>query len=272
MRFGPMSAVGPDANDHIRPNADLYPAQPDPVALPTNSQAAEERMIFAATMFAVALAATPGAAVPSAQPLGAMTVEQADAAVMDYYPAAARAAGVEGWARVNCPSNLSDCVVVSEHPVGSGFGQAAVMLMSRWRSMQRARPEMPPQMPPQPSTVTIHRFTFSLKPPVILPNPLRPVMVITNPDWAKRPDFWAMVWPAAAYHQHVNGEVVLECFVTEEGRANPCTVTEESPQGWGFGPAALSFASTFRLRPMLIDGQPEGGGRMRIPLKFNAPK
>lgn len=184
---------------------------------------------------------------------------------MEYYPAAARAAGIEGWANVKCPSPDASCVVVSEHPAGAGFGQSAVIITKRWARMRQSieRPASAPH-DPQPST---YHFAFSLHPPAILPNPLRAIL-ITNPDWEKRPGGWQMIWPVAAYRAHISGDVVLNCYVTQDGRLNPCAVTEESPQGWGFGEAALSMASTFRMKPMLMDGRPVGGARMRLPLQW----
>jgi len=220
---------------------------------------------------AATLAAAPTITESSTPPSTGMSTQQADIAVMDYYPAAARIAGIEGWAKVKClPPEYSSCSVVSESPAGSGFGQAALALMTHWDSKRRphTRPTAPTQLKPPAIT---YRFSFSLKPPLILPNPLRPVMVITNPDWARKPDGALMVWPAAAYRAHVNGSVVLQCIVTEEGRLKPCAVVQENPSGWGFGDAALSFAATFSMRPQMIDGQPASGARMQVPIDFRPP-
>ncbi len=92
--------------------------------------------------------------------------------------------------------------------------------------------------------------------------------VITNPDWLRRPTAADMVWPGGAYYAHVRGRVEIDCVVNAKGRLEQCVVLTEEPKGWGFGDAAIATAANFRMKPVLRDGEPVGGARIRIPIIF----
>jgi TonB family protein len=221
-------------------------------------------------IFATALAATPAAPALDAQAI--TTLEQANAAVMDYYPAAARAAGTEGWATVKCAidhEGLADCAFATESPAGAGFGQAALALSTRWPT-DLFRSKMIASTKPPTHTYSVNvRFTFSLNPPAISPNPLLPTHVVAFPDWDRvhtRRFSWA--GPIAARDNHVSGDVLLGCDVATTGKLRDCTITSESPEGWGFGNAALSSTPAIRMTPMSIDGVPIDGAHVNIPVRY----
>jgi len=191
---------------------------------------------------------------------------------MGYYPAAARAAGVSGNATLDClqteRDRLTDCRLVSEGPEGLGFGDAALKMATL--SKDRLKVSVPSLRKRIAFT-----FTFNFKPPSIQPDMLTSMgmmSVIKNPDYARKPDPALMRWPSGALRSHVSGRVVVDCVVTKEAKLDPCAILEEQPTGWGFGQAALDFVSTFRMIPMMRDGEPVGGARVRFPVDFVMPK
>lgn len=87
--------------------------------------------------------------------------------------------------------------------------------------------------------------------------------------WTERPDASAFerFYPEAARYQDVTGRVVLMCIVRSDTHTD-CTIESEEPTGWGFGSAALSISGSFRLLPMVRDGQTLETGRVRVPVAF----
>ena len=98
--------------------------------------------------------------------------------------------------------------------------------------------------------------------------------VITAPDWLQRPagEDMGRAYPVLAEELGLEGRAVLSCRVTDVGALDDCEVPEEQPAELGFGPAALSMAPLFRMRPMIRDGRPVGDGTVRIPIRFTLPQ
>jgi TonB family protein len=96
--------------------------------------------------------------------------------------------------------------------------------------------------------------------------------VITRPEWAQLPtgDDMEHFFPAKARAASMSGRATLACTVTAEGLLKGCVVTKETPEGYGFGEAAVSLSASFRMKPALVDGRPEGGV-ITIPIVFEAP-
>jgi TonB family protein len=110
-------------------------------------------------------------------------------------------------------------------------------------------------------------------PAAIAPAPPRP-SVVTNPDWLMKPapaDF-ANTYPKAAASAHVEGHATMKCKVTAAGDLADCAVESEEPADAGFGAAALSLSSKFKMRPATRDGVPISGQAIRIPIRFVLPK
>ena len=66
----------------------------------------------------------------------------------------------------------------------------------------------------------------------------------------------------------MSGRVQLDCVIQIDTTA-VCTVESESPQGYGFGEAALRLSQTFRIRPATRDGVPIEGGHVHVPVRFD---
>jgi TonB family protein len=100
-----------------------------------------------------------------------------------------------------------------------------------------------------------------------------PVAVVIDmpSDDTARGEF-VSVWPAKAYRNGTEGRVTLRCRINIHGLAEVCGVQSESPDGQGFGAAAMQLRPTFKLKP--IKG-PDGGPietQVDIAVKFHPPR
>lgn len=94
--------------------------------------------------------------------------------------------------------------------------------------------------------------------------------VVTNPDWVKTPnaDDLSRSYPAAAMAEGASGRATIECKIAIEGNLYGCRVISEEPEGMGFGPATVSVAPLFRMKPPMLDGKPMTGASVRVPLRW----
>jgi protein TonB len=92
---------------------------------------------------------------------------------------------------------------------------------------------------------------------------------ITGATWLKRPGAreFDRYYPTRAAEREKEGRVVLNCSVNADGSIN-CRVTSESPDGWGFGEAALQISKFFKMAPMTANGTPTSGGQISVPITF----
>lgn len=98
------------------------------------------------------------------------------------------------------------------------------------------------------------------------PGPSEPV-VVTDPVWTERPRNPERFYPREAFMQGVAGQVVLDCDVDVSGRLT-CVVTSETPEGRGFGEAALRIARAHVMRPATRNGAP-APARYRMVVPFS---
>ncbi|HEV2532483.1 MAG TPA: TonB family protein [Phenylobacterium sp.] len=101
-----------------------------------------------------------------------------------------------------------------------------------------------------------------------------PTRTITQPDWLQKPTGESMAehYPVAAQALELEGSATIGCEVTAEGSLVRCKVLDEAPKDLGFGQASLAMANDFRMKPQSFNGQPVGGGYVRIPIMFRLPK
>jgi hypothetical protein len=209
----------------------------------------------------LALAMGPG----STAALAAEPVETSPASaesIMDFYPAPARAAKIEGDATLNCattPSHgLTACRLLKEKPRGWGFGEAALALAQRAKDNAFVMSTTPT------GPVT---FVFRLHPPSILPNVLDPTRTYIPPDFLRIPSSDLMGYPATGAG-FGGGRVILDCVVNLDFRLNPCEAVASTPANSDLKRFALGLARHFVLRPLTVDGKAQGGAHVVIPLAF----
>jgi len=97
--------------------------------------------------------------------------------------------------------------------------------------------------------------------------------VIRNPQWVRRPSAEQLLaaYPDRAIRAEVSGRATLSCGVRADGSMMGCSVVSETPDGYGFGRAALGLSRSFRLSPRTVDGAIVEGARVSIPIAFTLP-
>jgi TonB family protein len=189
------------------------------------------------------------------------------AAMLAYYPPAARAAGIEGAASLECAQITRGapdaCKVVAEAPRGQGFGAAALALAK----LNPRRPDGPTLAEKPPWTLT---FAFKLKPPAITPDVIAGAH--PQPKMLKRPgdDQMLQAYPTAARDASTIGFVLMVCTITADGHMSNC-VARANPTRYGFERAALKLAPDFQTQTRTDDGTPTVGTSILIPILFALP-
>lgn len=84
---------------------------------------------------------------------------------------------------------------------------------------------------------------------------------VVAPKLLKRPSNEELlrVLPARAVKEGKEGSATLECQTTTAGTLRNCKVLSEDPEGYGFGPAGVLLAPSFRVSPRTVDGQSTEG-------------
>lgn len=97
---------------------------------------------------------------------------------------------------------------------------------------------------------------------------------ISDPDWDTRPtiEMLARAYPVAPMRLRIQGRTSIRCDVSDLGVLENCELLSESPEGMGFGEAALGLAHRFRMKPRTVGGEPVAGGVVRIPISFSMPE
>jgi len=94
-----------------------------------------------------------------------------------------------------------------------------------------------------------------------------------DPEWVKTPTAAELtaLFPAEALKRRASGKAVLQCVVQNDGGLRPCTVTSETPEGLGFGEAAMQASPLFQVAMRTRDGRNLRGATVTAPVTFTAP-
>jgi protein TonB len=94
--------------------------------------------------------------------------------------------------------------------------------------------------------------------------------VVTNPDWLRKPnaDEMGQYYPPRAMDLGKEGQASIKCSVTAKGTVENCMVVSETPDGLGFGAAAMRLSKLFKMKPQTRDGQSVDGAEVTIPIAF----
>ena len=156
------------------------------------------------------------------------------------WPAAAH--GQPGRAGLSCTVTaegaVRSCTVVSEHPQGAGFGEAALVL-SRTLAFTPAVKDGAPIEAHAAFEVyweanDSHRADYSLA---------------TTLPWAEAPtqaDVMA-AYPRRALAKGLAGQALVRCSILPTGKLESCDLISEDPKFAGFYAAALSLSHKFRV-------------------------
>lgn len=79
------------------------------------------------------------------------------------------------------------------------------------------------------------------------------------------------LYPKDALKARVEGHATAVCTVLQTGEMADCTVTEETPPGYGFGAKVLENARTIRIYGLSRFGAPTKGRLLEVPMKFTLP-
>lgn len=93
----------------------------------------------------------------------------------------------------------------------------------------------------------------------------------TLPDWVRLPtpeDLFAVA-PAEAMRRGIGGRATLVCRVSRQGALFDCAVGSETPEGMGFGAAALALTPQLLMKPGTKNGEPVVS-EVAIPVDFSA--
>lgn len=190
--------------------------------------------------------------------------------VVAAYPEEAKAKGVGGRVTLTCvfkgEGRLAGCQTVNEEPERLGFARAAKSLSDSFVG--------PTTLSDGRKTAGIlTQISFTFAPEMLDPDPRK--RVVGKPVWAVTPsaDQFAGGYPDAAKQAGVaTGRAVLLCDIAAGGRLDGCSTQSEEPDGFGFGDAALALSEGFRLRIWTVEGLPVVGGKLRVPIRYNAPQ
>lgn len=169
--------------------------------------------------------------------------------------------GVTLRCTVSATAGLRNCQKLNELPQGKGFGSAAMGLVDRFEL--KLNPEELKAL-----KGGIINVTFRFLNPASEASRERK---LSKPRWIVQlhPEKVLALYPDTAADAGVRqGTGVAECRVAPDGRLTDCKVARETPEGLGFGPAAVGIAGVMQMNPWTDEGRPVDGALIRLPIKF----
>ena len=82
----------------------------------------------------------------------------------------------------------------------------------------------------------------------------------------------AQFYPVEALKAKVDGHATVVCTVQSSGDLGGCSITEETPPGYGFGAKVLETAQSIRIYGLSRYGAPTRGRLIEVPIKFTLPQ
>jgi len=191
-------------------------------------------------------AATPALAQSPQQKIVEPQIERAASAdeLSRYFPDKALRADTAGTVVLKCQVKLNhtleNCEVISESPVGFGFGDAAIKVAANLRVSPRVVDGVA-----QDASLFSTRINFSYPKTPDSSTGASAYYMLTA-EWAKRPtpEQVQAAYPAKAGVQ--GGVATMICHAHDDGSVGECVVANEAPIGQGFGEAALTLAPLFQ--------------------------
>lgn len=183
---------------------------------------------------------TLGLGQPEAAGAGAQTSDpwaQRPTLMATDYPQAALDAGLSGEATIRCrvaqDGAPADCEVLAEEPAGYGFGAAAVAVVQRGRITSAAVTDMG-----------------------------------SDPSFTVRIPFLLETEPEAVTLENADAVVTLRCRLGQTLLAESCVVVEETPEGEGYGQAAIRIVEGRAMAAEAVEGHQAGASfTIRIPFR-----
>jgi TonB family protein len=252
----------------------------------------------------------PPKGAPHADVTVPVTPEAVDRQNVAIWPAAARDAGISGYATLSCLVDVhglaEDCKVIFEAPARQGFGAAALALRPTFKLTPKTGPDGPQDatmniavqfsMPETRSNLAdLQKRSAGMEtlPPegagaagrgsgsqaadardlVIFDNPvqMRKITMMDSRAWAQAPGFDDVAAAYPATGGGVEGYAVAHCRVQKTGVLEHCVAAKEFPQGRGFGKAALGLTAKFRVATAALAAAPSGAPiEIDVPVRFPA--
>ena len=191
------------------------------------------------------------------------TVAPSAAQVAAAWPTAEAGDAPTGQAVLRCDLDKTGvphaCDVISENPMGKGFGKAAKRLSRSFQVVFESD---------QAKSLNDYKVDI----PFRFRNPAGPEgRKLTKPRWIRTLTIegMAQVYPEAAAAAGVTtGLGAASCALTTTGDLVECQAVREEPAGLDFAAAAIKAAGLIRMNPWTTEGDPVEGLRITLPIRF----
>ena len=198
------------------------------------------------------------------------------------WPGTAYTARLNGRVNLRCKVDVHGlaewCEVTSESPKNKGFGKAALEMRTTFK--------LPIPMGPDGPIAAMRNVALTFKAPdttltmaSVMKNgtrgggnalAMRQVTMLNYPVWVQAATFedLAAAYPAKA--AGAEGYAVAHCHMLHTGLLSGCQVIAETPDKLGFGKAALSLATKFRVAPELASTPQRTPVWVDVPVRWPA--
>jgi TonB family protein len=269
-----------------------------PVAAPNAAPARTVSGVVVTATPSTSIAAHPDATIDSA---GGDDDAHGDAVAI--WPRGAYNASMSGRVTLSCrvdTHGLAEwCKVIGEQPQGKGFGRAALEMRPTFKLTPAPGPDGQPITAMMTVNVGFKAPDFQLDPTGIAQSqashqgpgamaPIGPqatgnrlemhaVIMVDDPVWTSAASFDDLARAYPAKGGGAEGYAAAHCQVERSGREAGgllhCQIIKEAPKGQGFGQAALSLMTKFRVMPAALARAPHGAPLwVDVPVRLSPPQ